>query len=291
MVLSKLDKETSYPELKSVDPDDFKKEANLYEIEINDIDVIIAVGSAKKNYEEKNITYFPIYLVKTNNKVVQIGVYELFTTDLLNYMDDDGILEVEKLDDPLIYTFVSKRMLENLRLVPEKDEDAEAKELVEKDVEILEDSDAELHGKKEKTKKDKQLSSDGDFESPKIPKIREDIFTKADNYVISVAPLNEESKQDADSLRDKYKDSASNSWVEIFMKNNKYGIIDNEGGGDCLFATIRDAFAQLGHNTTVQKLRKKLMTTNWNANRFLQIKTVSVPYGSVFFKFLPRFKA
>jgi predicted NAD-dependent protein-ADP-ribosyltransferase YbiA (DUF1768 family) len=258
MVLSKLDKGTSYPELKSVDSDDFKKEANLYEIEIKDVDVIIAVGSAKKNYEERNITYFPIYLVKTNNKVVQIGVYELFTTDLLNYMDEDGNLEVEKLDDPLIYTFVTKRMLENLRLVPEKDDDAEAKELVEKDVEILEDSDTELEGKKEKTKKEKPGSSEGDFEGPKIPKIREDIFTKAEKYVPSVAPLNEESKQDADSLRDKYKDSASNAWIEIFMKNNKYGIIDNEGGGDCLFATIRDAFAQLGQHTTVQKLRKKL---------------------------------
>ena len=258
MVLSKLDKGTSYPELKSVDSDDFKKEANLYEIEIKDVDVIIAVGSAKKNYEERNITYFPIYLVKTNNKVVQIGVYELFTTDLLNYMDEDGNLEVEKLDDPLIYTFVTKRMLENLRLVPEKDDDAEAKELVEKDVEILEDSDTELEGKTEKTKKEKPGSSEGDFEGPKIPKIREDIFTKAEKYVPSVAPLNEESKQDADSLRDKYKDSASNAWIEIFMKNNKYGIIDNEGGGDCLFATIRDAFAQLGQHTTVQKLRKKL---------------------------------
>ncbi|NDE18949.1 MAG: hypothetical protein EB000_00685, partial [Alphaproteobacteria bacterium] len=228
-------------------------------------DVIIAVGGAKKNYEEKNITYFPIYLVKTNNKVVQIGVYELFTTDLLNYMDEDGNLEVEKLDDPLIYTFVTKKMLENLRLVPEKDEDADARELIEKDVEILEDSDAELDDKKERREKmekngnkDKQPSSEGDFEAPKIPKIREDIFTKAENYILSVAPLNEESKQDADLLRDKYKDSVANTWIEIFMKNNKYGIIDNEGGGDCLFATIRDAFAQLGHHTTVQKLRKKL---------------------------------
>jgi len=256
MVLSKLDKGTSYPELKSVDPDDFKKEANLYEIEIKDVDVIIAVGSAKKNYEEKNITYFPIYLVKTNNKVVQIGVYELFTTDLLNYMDEDGNLEVEKLDDPLVYTFVTKKMLENLRLIPEKDEDDDARELVEKDVEILEDSDTELEDKKKK--KNKPVSSEGDFESPKIPKIREDIFVKAEKYIPSVALLNEESKQEADRLKDKYKDSSSNAWIEIFMKNNKYGIIDNEGGGDCLFATIRDAFAQLGQHTTVQKLRKKL---------------------------------
>ena len=253
MVLSKLDKSTSYPELKGVDPDDFKKEANLYEIEIKDIDVVIAVGAAKKNYEQRNITYFPVYLVKTNNKVIQIGVYEVFTTDLLNYMDENGNLNVEELDDPLIYTFVSKKMLENLRLVIEGDS-KNMDELVKKEVEELNDVDVE--DANSYTEKDK--ANDGVFEQHKIPKLREDIFTQVENFVPSVSTLTEETKKDADALRDKYEASSSNTWIEDYTKNNKFGIIDNEGGGDCLFATIRDAFSQLGQHTTVQKLRKKL---------------------------------
>lgn len=253
MVLSKLDKGTSYPELKNVDPDDFKKEANLYEVEIKDIDVVIAVGGAKKTFESRNITYFPVYLVKTNNKVVQIGVYELFTTDLLNYMDEDGNLEVEKLEEPLIYTFVTKKMLENLRLVVD-DEEQETKEAIDNDVEELGEPDDEI---KEKTKKTSSSKSD-DSVTYKIPKIREDVFTEVDNFVSGIVPLKEETKKDADSLKDKYNASSSNAWIEVHMKNNKYGIIDNEGGGDCLFATIRDAFGQIGQQTTVQKLRKKL---------------------------------
>ena len=55
MVLSKIDSEISYPEFKSVDAEDFKKEANLYQIEIDGIEVIIAVGNSKNTFENKNI--------------------------------------------------------------------------------------------------------------------------------------------------------------------------------------------------------------------------------------------
>ena len=60
MVLSKINSDVSYPELKSVDSGDLKTEASLYQIEIKDVDVIIAVGNAKNTFEEANIFYFPI---------------------------------------------------------------------------------------------------------------------------------------------------------------------------------------------------------------------------------------
>jgi len=124
MVLSKLDKSISYQELKSVDSDDFKKKATLYEIEIKGVNVIIAVGNAKNTYEDKNVTFFPVYLVKSNNKVMQIGVYEIKSTDVSSNMDEEHNLNIEKLDEPLIYVFVTKKMLQNLRMVPEEDTSA-----------------------------------------------------------------------------------------------------------------------------------------------------------------------
>ena len=61
--------------------------------------------------------------MKSNNKVVQIGVYEILSSDLKHYTDEEGKLEIEKLndplDEPLIYIFVTRKMLENLRMVPE----------------------------------------------------------------------------------------------------------------------------------------------------------------------------
>ena len=119
MVLSKLNKDVSYPELKSVDIGDIKMEANLYQLEILGIDVIIAVGNSKNTFEDKNIMYFPIYLVKHNNKVIQIGVYEIKASNYITYLDDYNNLDVERMNEPLIYTFVTSEMLNKLKLKPE----------------------------------------------------------------------------------------------------------------------------------------------------------------------------
>ena len=123
MVVSKIDDNVSYPELKSVDYKDSQKETDLYQIEILGVDVIIAIGNAKNTFSDKNIIFYPVYLVKPNNKVIQIGVYELKTKDNLKYLDESNNIDVENLGEPLLYTFVTKDMLSKMRVKPDVIED------------------------------------------------------------------------------------------------------------------------------------------------------------------------
>jgi len=227
MVVSKLDKTVVYEELRSIDPEDLKKEADLYEIEVDGIDIIIAVGNAKNTFADKNITYFPIYLIKKDKSILQIGLYELYTSDLPDYMDDESNLDVEEIGGPLLYSFVTEEMLEEKNI-------------------------GKKNGKKtgEEEKEEKEPVAE-------IPELRRDIFTKTEGIPL-LSRLKEETKADAKTQRDKYSKKEEESWIETYMKNPNYYIVDNEGGGDCLFATIRDAFAQIGQQTTILKLRRKL---------------------------------
>jgi hypothetical protein len=247
MVLSKINSEVSYPELKSVDAGDLNMEANLYQLEIRDVDVIIAIGNAKNTFEDKNITYFPIYLVKHNNKVIQIGVYEIKASDYLSYLDESNNVDIEKMDDPLIYSFAKAPFINKIHLKP--------------DVPLRRVPDKKA--KKQSSESDAESDSESEAEVQEynehyeIPPERADVFIMTKG--VPLPPLlHEETKKQAKEYRDKYHESSSDAWVQKFMKNKNFNIVDNEGGGDCLFACIRDAFGSIGLQTTVIKLRRKL---------------------------------
>ena len=258
MVLSKLNSDISYPEIKSINPADLKMEATLYQIDIHDVDIVIVVGKMVNTFEEQNILYFPVYLVKKSGKVTQIGVYEILADQYMNYLDEENDLDVEELDEPLIYTFVTKEMLLTNRMDPpheEEEENEEEKEENENDEEM--DDIFEEVENEEIIKKRKLVEGQLEREKQTISKEREDIFV----LLKDIKPpkhLSEETEKKALEIKENYDASSSENWIQKFMKNNHYSLHNTATNGDCFFDSIRQSFLSIGQQTSVDKLRTKL---------------------------------
>ena len=199
--------------------------------------------------------FFPIYLVKHNNKVIQIGLYEIQASDYISYLDKYNNLDVEKISEPLIYRFSNKEFLLKLRLEPELslnrmvNDEKSKKEPQEEGEEEEEDENDEVEVFLEK-------------EKYVLPETRKDTFVLIPGVPIPPR-LKEETRAIAKDLKTAYEKRAkteknNDTWVEKFMKNDNYDIVDNDGNGDCFFYTIQQAFTSIAQETNVKKLRKKL---------------------------------
>jgi predicted NAD-dependent protein-ADP-ribosyltransferase YbiA (DUF1768 family) len=250
MVVSKIDNSISYPESRIVMAQDKELKVELYSIVIKDINVVIAIGSSINTYTKKNIIYYPIYMIKNNNKAVQIGLYEIQSSNLLTITDENGELDLDKLDNPLIYVFATKKFILDNRLVLSSDEDTNE----DKSDNNTQEPEIDTPNNNEETVNFK------DAPPLSIPRYRADIFVLDSNVSVPQL-LSEETKAQSQKINSDFeapKKTHNAYWLQTVMKNNHYDTIENEGGGDCLFSVIRDAFASLGQMTTVEKLRQKL---------------------------------
>lgn len=208
MVKSLLDTSVTYPEMKGIDPADEDYDAPVYEVEIKDTVVALALGKAKYSQVQKSIVYYPAYLLNKNDVVEQIGVYETLEENLPNIIDKDNDPDLLRMNNILAYSFVTEELLEeNAAALAGDDVVGDAKTGLKK-VSRLSDED------------------DGDEADEKKRKLFD--ATKADN------------------------------WVQLFMHSLSYGIKDNEGGGDCFFASIRDGLSTIGKTVTVAELRNRI---------------------------------
>ena len=238
MVASNIDESVIYSELRGVNQNDIKKESKMYQIILYDLNIIIAIGGQKNT--SKNISYFPIYLVKNNGNVIQIGVYEMLTSKVNKYMDTRNNLKIENLEEPVIYSFVTKQMIQRMRKVPVKK--------IKQDI-LTED----------------EYSSDEESEdirvpiqnSLTIPESRRDIFILLPNSVKPIV-LKEETHKEALDIRQKFHASSKDVWINQFMQNGFYFIDTIEGSDKCFFTAIKDAYSSIGQQTTVEKMKNKL---------------------------------
>jgi predicted NAD-dependent protein-ADP-ribosyltransferase YbiA (DUF1768 family) len=247
MVRSKLNPDINYREYKQLERDDADYDACMYEIELLGKEVRIAIGRGKT--EKAGIIYYPMYLINTDDRVSkQIGLFEIKADQASDVLDDDDDLDIDKLPHPLVYSFVTAGMLET-----------------------------DSRGKKAALEPE-QVQEKGASEVEEAQEVEEPVLSPVQEEVQDQDQGQGQEKEGADALRSKLKalnlpaqtkDTALNEhaeyrklpnepWIQTHMQNSNFGITDNEAGGDCLFAVIRDAYRTRGKYVEVPELRRKL---------------------------------
>ena len=258
MVKSEIEEVIIYQETKVIDNEDKGHSSSIYSIEIEGEEIEIAIGKEKYTYSDKNIISFPIYLILNNEIKERIGIYEIESNQLITALDEDGDIDLNN-GNILFFSYITQKYLTNL------------KEENKLNIEIEE---IDNNGVIEKQKEEEEEEEDDDEEDDdditkvsniknKLVEVREEkeledgIFIENDK--IKKKPLlKEEFEKDSKENKEKYEERPNMIWINKFLKNSNYGIIDNDGSGDCFFMSIRDAFELDGRSTTVKKLRAVL---------------------------------
>ncbi len=277
MVISVLDNTINYKEYKMLNDDDKRMEVSTYVINVKDIDILCALGKEQYTYIKKSIIFFPLYLVHNGKVKSKIGVYEIMASELESILDDDNDIDIDKLEEPLLFSFVTKEYLQEYRYESDSDVDEDD----ESDDE--EDDDEEDDDEEDDDEEDDDVDSIVDIEDDEVGE-EDDIIekslvdiqekTKPQDILPSLKTLIKELYQEDDDKinmkmmqddklfekeRQKlFKPMTTKNWVQKAYKNDNYKIIDNEGKGDCLFATIRDAYKGVGKDISVSQLRQIL---------------------------------
>lgn len=284
--VSIINPEVVYRESKTIDDEDIGYKSQVYVLDVEDGEntrhVSIVLGKPKYIYTSKNIVFFPIYAVQRSRVRAQIGVFEVESTKLLNVYRQ-GEIDVARLSAPLLYSFSKPNYLVKLEANPDLFESGPltpapattqpmpgnaVAPIIEDDI-AADREDAHLALNVDKSRVSRNVSAaqltvkDGVFEDIAGFKMPE--------------PLVEETKEMAENERSEYKESARNTWIEKYMRNNQYRIHEVEANGDCLFAVVRDAFADVGKKTTVDKLRA-LLVAEMTDDVFQEYRTVYLSF-------------
>ena len=254
MVKSELDKSIFYQETKIVDPEDKGYSSSIYGIDIKEEEIEVATGKEKYTYMEKNIVYFPLYIIINNSIKERIGIFELDSNSMINAIDGDGDIDLNE-GNMLFFSYITKDYLkilnkEKIEIVDLSMEEEVKETEIEEEIEEDEDEEDVTKIKNLKGKQIKKDTNDDD-------ELKDGIFK--DNVEMKKLPtLKEERESDSKDIKINYEEQLNSNWINKFLKNNNYNIIDNSGGGDCFFSALRDAYESDGKMTTVKKLRAVL---------------------------------
>jgi hypothetical protein len=278
MVASRINSQIEYKETRRVDSEDIGHKTAIYELDVFDRPMVIAIGKPKYTFSSKKVIFYPIYIVNQSNHIdAQIGVFEISQDESLAVFDEDGDIDIDMLGMPIFYGFAEKMLsaykMKTADYLHEWNK-AEDKKITEKtnidDDEV--DDEVENDERIDITDSIIDMTADDDTDDDDVFKmgipasalsrektaikktLTRGFFETNKNFTVPPA-LPEETEESVITAKKEYRVSQTHSWIQKFMKNDNYKIHDVESNGDCFFAVVREAYESIGQITTVAKLR------------------------------------
>jgi hypothetical protein len=311
MVRSRIDPTINYPEVKALDQTDTKEtqyKAPLYEAEVLGIHTIVSIGQIKNTFIEKGVVYFPLYLIKDDKVLSQIGVIEATQETIPSLLDEENDINLEKAEPPLLYSFVKESLVRKAVYIAGRSETegmgmamAQAPKIKSKlSLAPLSLSTSEKE-RKDALKKSAVLSKElgvggiededegEDFaagvdaeESDLQRAIRASIIegSKVPDLPLKHASIPVQTLDQFEVERKRYRHTKDESWMESYYENNNFKVIQNSGGGDCFFMIICQAYKTIDPDTTMSVIKlRRLLSYALTERQFTEYKTLYDDYS------------
>lgn len=303
MVRSRLDPSINYPEVKALDQTDTKEtqyKAPLYEAEVLGIHTIVSIGQIKNTFIERGIVYFPLYLIKDDKVLSQIGVIEAMQDTIPSLLDEENDINLEKAEPALLYSFVKESLVRKAVYIAGKAEAEASKPKIKSKLSLAPLS----MSKSEKERKDAlkksavlskelgvgSIEDDGeefaagvDAEESDLQRaIRASILegSKIPDLPLKHASIPVQTLEQFDAERKRYRHIKDESWMESYYENNNFKVIQNSGGGDCFFMIICQAYKTIDPDTTMSVIKlRRLLSYALTERQFTEYKTLYDDYS------------
>jgi len=248
MITSNIDSKVEYAITNNIDKSDINHEAFVYNAKIYNKHIKFVLGTPRFDFLTNNIMYFNIYLANNGSVISKIGIYETTNTDYASLLDSNGDVDLNKMSEPIIFSFAKPLIMNNYELIDKFETMSNASDFNStddgsniSDVESISGDDDD----------DDDDDADADADASKKP-------LKLVSASYDLMEVNSQTKEESDYEINKYEEDPSHKWINKYLRSNKYEILDNEGGGDCFFAVLRDALRSVKIETSVKSIREKL---------------------------------
>ena len=268
MVQSRLEKSINYKEIKNINKETseyFKEyykinDAITYNIILFGILIEITFGKKTDEFKEKNVVYYPIYLLLNDVMSYQIGIIEFSSNTLVNNLDENGDIIFENLENTLFFSY--------------------ANDFIEKEMTKVT---AKITAKVTTKVKTATNVTTNVNPAKKVKTATKDNIDDEIEQLLLAQELESERELD-DSVDVKsnpggIEDLSQSKWIKAFMKDNKFTIQDTAGNGNCFFEAISRGLETVGKKISIEELRAllsgKATEEVFNTNKLLYENIIS----------------